>query len=97
MGRADVLRGGKRMNGNAGKGIRWGSIALGWLVAAVVGSLLSLLFSGLYGLLDEASAVDGKITAGFVIVSLISGFLAYLAGGFVAAWSAGYSGGSTAP
>jgi hypothetical protein len=93
MGRADVLRGGKRMNGNAGKGIRWGSIALGWLVAAVVGSLLSLLFSGLYGLLDEASAVDGKITAGFVIVSLISGFLAYLAGGFVAAWSAGYSGG----
>ncbi len=81
------------MNGNAGKGIRWGSVALGWLVAAVVGSLTSLLFGGLYGLVDEPPAESGEITASFVVVSMVSGFLAYLAGGFVAGRSAGYSGG----
>jgi hypothetical protein len=92
-GSADVFRGGKRMNGNAVKGIRWGSVVLGWLVAAVVGSLLSLLFGGLYGLVDEASVEGGEITAGFVVISLVSGFLAYLAGGFMAGRSAGHSGG----
>jgi hypothetical protein len=81
------------MNRNAGKGIRWGSIALGWLVAVVAGSLISLILGGLYGLVDEPPAEGGEITAGFVVVSLVSGFLAYLAGGFVAGWSAGYSGG----
>ena len=81
------------MNGNAGKGIRWGSVALGWLVAVVVGSLTSLLLSGLYGLVDGAPAEGGEITLGFVVISLVSGFLAYLAGGFVAGRSAGYSGG----
>ncbi len=81
------------MNVNAGKGIRWGSVALGWLVAVVVGSLISLVFSGLYGLVDGPPAQSGQITAGFVVISLVSGFLAYLAGGFVAGRSAGYSGG----
>lgn len=81
------------MNGNAGKGVRWGSVALGWLVAAVAGALISLLFSGLYGLVDEPATQAGEITAGFVVISLVSGFLAYLAGGFVAGRSAGYSGG----
>lgn len=81
------------MNGNAGRGIRWGSVALGWLVAAVAGSLISLLLGGLYGLMDEPPAEGGEITSGFVVASLVSGFLAYLAGGFVAGRSAGYSGG----
>ena len=81
------------MNGNAGKGIRWGSVALGWLVAVVVGSLISLIFSGLYGLVDGQPAESEEITASFVVISLVSGFLAYLAGGFVARRSAGYSGG----
>ena len=81
------------MSGNVGKGIQWGSIALGWLVAAVVGALISLLFSGLYGLVDEPAAEGGEITTSFVIISLVSGFVAYLAGGFVAGRSAGYSGG----
>ena len=66
---------------------------MGWLVAVVAGSLISLLLGGLYGLVDEPPAEGGEITAGLVVVSLVSGFLAYLAGGFVAGWSAGYSGG----
>lgn len=81
------------MDGNGGKRIRWGSVALGWLVAAVVGSLISLLLSRLYGLVGETSTEGGEITAGFVVTSLVSGFLGYLAGGFVAGRSAGYSGG----
>jgi hypothetical protein len=81
------------MNGNAHRGIRWGSVALGWLVASVTGALISLLFGGLYGLVDDPPAQGGEITAGFVVISLVSGFLAYLAGGFVAGRSAGYSGG----
>jgi hypothetical protein len=82
------------MNGGAGgKGIRWRSVALGWFVAAVVGSVLSLLFSALYDLVDDASAKGGGVTAGFVVISLVSGFLAYLAGGFVAGRSASFSGG----
>jgi hypothetical protein len=81
------------MSGNAEKGIRWGSVTLGWLVAVVVGALISLLLSGLYGLVDGLPAGSGELTAGFVVISLVSGFLAYLAGGFVAARSAGYSGG----
>ena len=79
------------MNQHAGKGIRWGSVALGWLVAAVAGSLISLLFSGLYGLVEPEGG--GKITAGPVVISLVPGFLAYLLGGFVAGRSARRSGG----
>ncbi len=62
-------------------------------MAAVVGSLTNLLFVGLYGLIDEPSAAGRQMTAGFVVTSLVSGFLAYLAGGFVAGRSAGHSGG----
>jgi hypothetical protein len=79
--------------GDAGKGVRWRSVALGWFVAAVVGSVLNLVFSILYELVGKVSAQGGEVTAGSVVISLVSGFLAYLAGGFVAGRSAGYSGG----
>jgi hypothetical protein len=62
-------------------------------VAVVVGSLISLLLGGLYGLVDGLPAEGGEITASFVVISLVSGFLAYLAGGFAAGRSADYSGG----
>ena len=81
------------MKRNTEKGIRWGSVALGWLVAVVVGSLVSLVFGALYSLVDGPPAESGEITAGFVVISLVSGFLAFLAGGFAAGRSAGYSGG----
>ncbi len=91
-GTGDVLRGGKRINGNTSREIYWGSVALGWLVAAVAGSLISLL-AGLYGPVNEPPAEGGDISASVVVVSLVSGFLAYLLGGFVAGRSAGSSGG----
>ncbi len=81
------------MEGSGRKGVNWGSIALGWLVAVLAGLVISLLFSGLYGLVAEPPAEGGEITAGAIVASLVSGFLAYLLGGFVAGRSAGYSGG----
>ena len=49
------------MSGNTGKGIRWGSVALGWMVAVVAGSLISLLLGGLYGLVDEPPVQGGRV------------------------------------
>ena len=81
------------MNGNIHRGIRWGSVILGWLVALVAGVVMSLFFNALYGLVAGPPAEGGKVSAGVVVTSLMSGFLAYLSGGFVAGRSAGYSGG----
>lgn len=85
------------MNGSTRKGVRWGSVALGWLVATVAGLAISLLSGALYGLVATPPAQIGGQTGGFtatvVVVSLISGFLAYFLGGFVAGRSSGYSGG----
>ncbi len=81
------------MNGNARKGIRWGSVVLGWLVAVVAGLVISLVLAGIYGLMAEPPAVTAPLSAGGVVISLISGFLAYLLGGFVAGRHAGRSGG----
>jgi uncharacterized membrane protein AbrB (regulator of aidB expression) len=62
---------------SAGGNIRWESIALGWLVALPAGLLLGPLLRG-------ASVTPGKLTPGLVIVSVVTGFLAYLFGGYVA-------------
>jgi len=76
-----------------GWGIRWGAAALGWLVASAAGVLLSFAFRFLYGLIVEPPAERGEFTATIVAVSLVSGFVAYLLGGYVAGRVAGTSGG----
>lgn len=78
------------------KEARWGSIALGWLVAVLAGVLVSPLLRALFGLRADPPGVRGEFTAA-VIAFLISGFLVYLVGGYVVARLAGYPGGSTAP
>ncbi len=81
------------MEGSGRKGVNWGSVALGWLVAVLTGVVTSPLLRALYGLVAEPSAERGEFTAAVIVISLVSGFLAYLVGGFVAARSARYSGG----
>jgi hypothetical protein len=73
--------------------IRWEGVALGWLVAIPAGLLLGPLLGGAYGALTGASVMAGRLTSGFVIVSLLSGFLAYLFGGYVAGKFARRAGG----
>ena len=73
--------------------IRWEGVALGWLVAIPAGLLLSPLLREAYDALTGASVMRGKLTPGLVIVSLVSGFLAYLFGGYVAGKVARRAGG----
>jgi hypothetical protein len=78
---------------SAGGNIRWESIALGWLVALPAGLLLGPPLRGAYDALTGASVTPGKLTPGLVIVSVVTGFLAYLFGGYVAGRFARRAGG----
>jgi hypothetical protein len=78
---------------SAGENIRWESIALGWFVALPAGLLLGPLLRAVYDALTGASVTPGKLTSGLVIVSVVTGFLAYLVGGYVAGRFARRSGG----
>ena len=80
------------MNAREGKGVRWGSVALGWLVAAVAGAVIRPLLGALYASLAALPGETGAPNATAVVLALVSGFLAYLLGGFTAARSSGRSG-----
>jgi hypothetical protein len=73
--------------------IRWEGVALGWLVAIPAGLLLSPILRGAYDALSGASVTPGKFTSGLVIVSIVSGFVTYLFGGYVAGKFAKRAGG----
>jgi hypothetical protein len=74
------------MNSLRQRGIELGPVALGWVVAILVGIVLALVLGGIFGVAAGGTgpAVTGQSGAGLVIGSLIFGFLAYLAGGYVA-------------
>ncbi|MCA1729440.1 MAG: hypothetical protein LC751_08535 [Actinobacteria bacterium] len=81
------------MNEDGQKGVRWRSVALGWIVAAFAGAVITPLLRVLYNLVSEPPVERGEFTSTIVVISLVSGFLAYLAGGYVAGKLASYSGG----
>ncbi len=68
-------------------------MVLGWAVAVFVGILTNIGFRQIYGLLAEPPVETGDLTATVVVLSGVSGFLSYLAGGYAAAKRARYSGG----
>ncbi len=74
-------------------GIKWGAVTLVWIVAVIVGIVFNFLLRILAGLFVEFPLELGEPTAAVVIVSLLSGFLAYLVGGYAAGRSARVSGG----
>lgn len=80
------------MNAEEGKAIRWGRVVLGWLVAAAAGAVIRPLLGALYGSLAALPAGTGASNATTLVLALVSGFLAYLVGGFTAARSSGRSG-----
>lgn len=73
-------------------GARWAAIALGWLVAVLMGAMISPILWSLFGLGPEPPGERGDFTAA-VVVFLVLGFLVYLLGGYVAAKLAGQPGG----
>jgi hypothetical protein len=78
---------------SVGGNIRWEGVALGWLVALPAGLLLGPLLRAAYDTMTGTMVTPGKFTSGLVIVSLVSGFLAYLFGGYVAGKFARRAGG----
>ncbi len=75
------------------RGIHWGAVVLGWVVAVLGGLVIGLVLRGLYALVAETPAERGEAATAAVIISLLTGFLAYLVGGYVAGRRAGVSGG----
>ncbi|BBL80711.1 hypothetical protein RxyAA322_25650 [Rubrobacter xylanophilus] len=75
--------------------VNWSAVAVGWVVALVVGFVLALVF-GLIGLAAAGGAAEEatgeEIGAGSFLLSLVIGFLSYLAGGYVAGRRAGVAG-----
>ena len=78
---------------SAGGNIRWEGVALGWLVALPAGLLLGRLLRAVYDAMTGSVVTPEKFTSGLVIVSLVSGFLSYLFGGYVAGRFARRAGG----
>jgi hypothetical protein len=83
----------ERLGVSAGEHIRWQGVALGWLVALPAGLLLGPLVRAVYDATTGSVVTPEEFTSGLVIVSLVSGFLAYLFGGYVAGKVARNAGG----
>lgn len=65
--------------------IRWKAVILGWAVAIATGIVLNLLFEAAHILLFSGEVLDAaNLTTAVVTISLLSGFLAHFAGGYVA-------------
>ena len=72
----------------------WRAVIVGWAVAIATGIVLNLLFEAAHVLLFGGEALSAASpTTGVVAISLVSGFLAHFAGGYVAGRRARVSGG----
>jgi hypothetical protein len=72
----------------------WRAVILGWAVAIAAGIVLNLLFEAAHVLLFGGEALNAaNLTTGVAAISLVSGFLAHFAGGYVAGRRARVSGG----
>lgn len=81
------------MGERGSQGLHWGAVALGWLVAVIAGIILTPVLRFLYELVIELSVERGELTTAAAAISVLSGFLAYLIGGYVAGKLSGGSGG----
>ena len=70
-------------------GTRWGAVALGWVLAVLTGIVTGTILRQAYGLLADPLVEGGELTATVVVISVVSGFLSYLVGGYAAASMAG--------
>ncbi|HSK99499.1 MAG TPA: hypothetical protein VK869_04110 [Rubrobacteraceae bacterium] len=74
-------------------GINWGAVVLGWVVAVLVGLVISLILQGVYALVAEAPRAGQEAATAVLILTVLTGFAAYLVGGYVAGRRAGSAGG----
>lgn len=74
-------------------GIDWRAGVLGWIVAVLVGLVLSLILQGVYALVAEAPREGQEAATAVLVLTVLMGFAAYLVGGYVAGRRAGSAGG----
>ncbi|MGH3086205.1 MAG: hypothetical protein ACRDSJ_02655 [Rubrobacteraceae bacterium] len=70
--------------------VRWPAVAVGWLAAVVASIVIALVLGALFGVSDPETGAGA--TVGGLFIALITGFLAYGIGGYVAARRAGVNG-----
>lgn len=74
--------------------LNWKAVAYGWIVAIVSGIAINVVFEATHIFLFSGEALNtGNVTAALVAISLVSGFLAHFAGGYVAGRKARTRGG----
>lgn len=74
--------------------LNWRAVILGWAVAIVTGVIVNIVFEGAHVLLFGGEALSTEnFTTAVVVISLVSGFLAHFAGGYVAGRRANRNGG----
>jgi hypothetical protein len=72
----------------------WRAVVIGWAVAIATGVVLNLLFEAAHVLLFGGKILNpDNLTTALVTLSLLSGFLAHFAGGYVAGRKARAHGG----
>lgn len=70
---------------NLSEKLNWGAVIWGWAVAIVAGVVVNILFEAAHVLLFGGEALSTEnFTTAVVAISLVSGFLAHFAGGYVA-------------
>lgn len=82
----------RAMSSSRERGIKWGAVALGWVVAVIGTIVFGFILRGLYALVADPSVEATEVGAAAILISLITGFLAYLLGGYTAGRSARVSG-----
>jgi hypothetical protein len=75
------------------KGIQRGAVASGWAVATLAATVINPTLRSLYSLFAEPATERGGLAATVIVISMVSGFLSYLVGGYIAAKMSRYSGG----
>jgi hypothetical protein len=72
----------------------WRAVIIGWAIAIATGIVLNLLFEAAHVLLFGGNVLNpDNLTTALVALSLLSGFLAHFAGGYVAGRKARRHGG----
>ena len=75
------------------RGVRWEAVASGWAIAVLAATVIDPILVLLYGYFVEPPTERVDLTATVVVISVVSGFLSYLVGGYIAAKMARHSGG----
>jgi hypothetical protein len=82
----------KKVGGD--RSLQWEAMASGWAMAVLVATLIDPALRFLYGFFVGLPTERGDLDATVVVISVVSGFLSYLVGGYIAARMARRSGGT---